>query len=210
MARPKKIGNEKCPYPECGELGYEFQKSARNRPGSKYVYRYWFHHNDSNIGDHYVDNFYRAKVKENVFYKMSEEYLKMAYYFEKRIKKIASFKPTKEEWNQLVRDLQWHELNIVNPLIALAAIDIGKIEGKVVISPEFHRELREFALENIRSTKNPLGRGYKELYEKYERPLEIDRNKKRNKKLSEGNGRRTNSQFTGIEEEEPINSKIKP
>ena len=56
------------------------------------------------------------------------------------------------------------------------------------------------------SDKNVFGFGYRFFDEKYDRPVRLERNKKRNKKLSIWDGRPLND-FTGIESE---SKSIKP
>ena len=68
MARPRKIGNEQCPVPDCDgfrQLGYIRKKTSRGRPTARYITRYWFHHNDSEIREHYIDNLIRTEEKKN-------------------------------------------------------------------------------------------------------------------------------------------------
>ena len=127
MARPKIIGNEKCPYPECGELGRIRRKAARNRPTSPYVHRYWFRHNDSNIQEHYVDNFVRPKEYEkNPGLKISEEYLKIGHSIDKISKRIMSFPLNLEESKSLNLRLKWFKGNILAPLDIIADITTGR------------------------------------------------------------------------------------
>ena len=83
-----------------------------------------------------------------------------------------------------------------------------------VFEPEFREAKKKLARligEALLSKDDKWIMGYDEqLFEKYERPLKLERNKKRNKKLSIWDGRPLND-FTGIEpESESIKSKIKP
>lgn len=169
-----------------------------------YVDRYWFHHNDSNIAEHYVDNFFRSEVKENVMHRLADIYDRTGHSIEKMSNRIFSCKPTKEDLIKFARDFEWFEQNIAIPMFAIAAIDMGLVK----VSLEFHRELRAVMWENMMSNKNVFGFGYDYFYEKYDRPLRLERNKRRNKKLSEWQGRKT-TDFSGVESKS-INSELNP
>ena len=200
MARPKKIGNEKCPYPECGELGRKRQKSVRNRPTGRYVRYYWFRHNDSNIPEHYIDNLVNKEKEKNPGLEIAERYNKMAYWTEKIGKRIMSFPLTKEELIWLNQRLEWHFDNIIIPCDIMADITTGRLKAP----PGTKNALRKIILENLHSKYNVLGKGYRYLYVMYDRPMRLERNRVRNAKLSAGNGS-TSNEFTGIE---PIENKV--
>jgi hypothetical protein len=206
MGRHKILGQEKCPYPECGELGRKRQKSIRNRPTGRYVRYYWFRHNDSNIPEHYIDNLISPKDKEkspNV--QLAEEIFKIAHTINKISKRIMSFPLDKEQLDWLNRRLEWFIDNILFLHNMIADITTGRLEAPPGTSK---KALCTILKENILSENNVFGRGYIPLYVIYDRPMRLERNKIRNKKLSKWDGPPLDD-FSGIESKS-INSELIP
>jgi hypothetical protein len=204
--RHKKIGNEQCP--KCGRLGRRRRKTARNSPSGLYHYRYWFRHNDSSIGEHYVDNFLKRHNGEEGFLLMMEQYiLKRLTDIVRIIERIKSFELTDKDLKRWNRGVKWFNDNFTSPLNAVA--DTTE-DGEFKNSPECRRALVALARETWNSTENVFAEsckyGYKYLYDKYEGPKRQERNRLRIAKLSEWHGRRTD-QFSGIES---INRELKP
>lgn len=210
--RHKILGNEKCPDPDCpgsGKLGRIRRKPARNRPDSRYVDRYYFRHNDSEIKEHYVDNFVRPKeFEKNPGLKISEEYLKIGHSIEKISKRIMSFPLTLEERKSLNIRLEWFKHNFLVPLDMIADITTGRLKVPPENRAEIRKALWELATYSLYSEANPFVRGYDFIYKKYDQPRRLERNRLRNAKISKGNGRSSN-EYTGIEPAESIKTKIK-
>ena len=85
--------------------------------------------------------------------------------------------------------------NVIAPMKIMWYITQGKLKA----SSEECNQLIDIFNQNVISEKNVFGLGYKRLYLKYDRPRRLERNKIRNKKLSEWSGRKTND-YTGIAE----------
>ena len=212
MARPRKIGNEQCPNPDCDgflQLGYIRKKTSRGRPTARYISRYWFRHNDSEIREHYVDNFIRpaerTKDKE-----IEEGCLKAVFNMQKIVKLIVTFPLTEEELLRWNREKEWVADNVLMPFSVIAnSVNNEQLKN----SPEFReakRKLVRLLGEAMLSRDDKWEMGYdEELYKKYDLPKRLERNRTRNKELSKWHGKRTND-FTGIEPEELINSELKP
>jgi hypothetical protein len=112
---------------------------------------------------------------------MHESHLRMAHYSEKLLKKIMTFPLDKEDLLWLNRSMNWHYENVFIPM----TIMWDDLCGRVKLSPEDRDELLNMFNENMLSDKNVFGMGYKRLYQKYDRPKRLERNKKRNRLLAE-------------------------
>jgi hypothetical protein len=210
--RHKIMGTEKCPNPKCDgflELGRIRQKTVRNRPGGRYMKYRYFRHNDSNIHEHYVDKWIRPEERHDN--EVEEGCSKTVFDMQKIIKRIASFELTEKESIRWDREKEWVTDNVIKPIHVIGdSVNNEQLKN----SPEFReakKKLVRLIGEALLSKDDKWEMGYDEfLFERYDRPLKLERNKKRNKKLSIWDGRPLND-FTGIEpESESIKSKIKP
>lgn len=196
--RPRKLGIEACP--KCGNLGRRQPKPVRNRPGSRYVNRSYFRHNDRRIKECYIDNLTRPKPKEKTLMELiGDTNSRLAHDITKIIERIKTFPLNRTELEWLFVSLKWHERNVARPMCIMWDI----LNGKLRVPPGVFDKIFDDFMQNMLSEKNVLGAGYEYLYEKYDRPKRLERNRKRNKLLSEWNGRKT-TDYTGIAEPVPV------
>ena len=109
------------------------------------------------------------------------------FHLKKMIKRIENSPLTREE---LIRWLRGHP--VTDNDIRLSAFRNHNITT--------NEELKEL-INSVKQALPEFINSYpydRHLYEKYDRPLRLERNKKRNKKLSEWHGRRTND-YSGID-----------
>ena len=111
---------------------------------------------------------------------------------QKIVKRIATFPLTEEELLRWNRESEWVADNVIMPFSVIAnSVNNEQLKN----SPEFReakRKLVRLLGEAMLSRDDKWEMGYdQELYEKYERPRRLERNKRRNARLSEGNGKRT-------------------
>jgi hypothetical protein len=197
VGRPLKLGKIPCPDPSCVghlQLGRIREKTGRNRSTGRYVKRDWFRHNDSSIKEHYIDYFTRPPPDQKpVMDDIHDSHVRIVHYIKKLFNKIMTFPLDREELLWLCGAMKWHDDNVIAPMKILWYIAQGKIKA----SSKEYNQLIDIFNENVLSDKNVFGLGYKRLYLKYDRPRRLERNKKRNKKLSEWSGRKTYD-YTGI------------
>jgi hypothetical protein len=118
---------------------------------------------------------------------------RIVYNIKKMLNRIMTFPLDREELLWLHGAIKWYDENVIGPMKILWYITQGKLNA----SSEEYNELIDIFNDNVLSDNNVFGLGYKRLYLKYDRPRRLERNKIRNKKLSEWNGRKTND-YTGI------------
>jgi len=199
IGRPKKLGKLPCPDPTCVghlQLGRIRKKKARNRPTGRYVERDWFRHNDDiPKREHYIDNFTRPPPDQKpVMDDIHGSHVRTVHDIKKMVNRIMTFPLDREELLWLHCDLKWHHDNVFEPMKILWYITQGKLKA----SSEEYNQLIDIFNENVLSDNNVFGLGYKRLYLKYDRPRRLEGNKRRNNKLKQKEGRKTDD-YTGIE-----------
>jgi hypothetical protein len=199
--RPKKLGDERCPDPRCLgylQLGRFRAKDTRSRPTSRYHTRLYFRHNDSKIPEHYVDGFTKLVQNNRI---LVEPYESIGHTFKRMAKRFITYPWEEQDLVTLQSALEWFRSEVMVPTQLIAAIDTGEIQDPYGIV----HILRKWRATSLLPANDRISPELAHIYNKYERPIRLERNKKRNKKLSEWNGRKTDD-YRGLEDPISTNS----
>lgn len=207
MARPPITGNESCPV--CGNLGRIRPKTSRGRINGRYIKRSWFRHNDKTIPEHYIDNFTRKKgpIKwTEALSRSVQVYIQLA-----KLVETLPLKSDERERFCSALEMKMHELNARTTMLGILGMK-AKYDRENIPVPnwlqEAHKKITEFgdreerqrryidhlieyhldsAVEYVYNLRmsDPLYREVSKIYMNYLRPKRLERNEKRNKKLSD-------------------------
>jgi hypothetical protein len=229
LGRHKKLGNETCPDPRCVgflQLGRKRHKKVRGKRTSRYIDRFYFRHNDSNIPEHYVDNFVFPRSEH------ADIFAKLAHTFYQIGEQVKTFPLSDDKVTRLNFALRCFVVDIIEPQRHIAWLERmkkvwalvgttlpqdndegwnGLVEELKVLEKDAEKmaSLREkWAAAPVRRDLNemlrtaPLFREINDLYRKYETPKRIAKRKIINEKLSQnykdGKVGKTDD-YTGIE-----------
>jgi hypothetical protein len=187
VGRKRKIGNELCP--NCGNTGYRRKKQIRNRPGGRYIPYWYFRHNDRRIRKEcYIDKFIehndrpvRKDKNKNRERTESEDLNVIVHDIKKKWYKITRYPLDRQDIKWVAASVSWFEKNILALWYCKTAVD----QGRVKITAQDYNRLLYLIDRNTASKRNIFGRGYKRIYDKYERPEMLAKIKLRNEKLKQ-------------------------
>jgi hypothetical protein len=208
----------------CENLGRSRYKNTRSRQSARYIRRAYFRHNDSNIPEHYIDNFKRPAKSEG-FCLLSDALAKLAHQINSMDKQVKSFSLQEHEasrWNSALKsfsnDIGEPMLDILRT-IQLKALSIKDkkplpknveynwnllLEGLEIYNKEI--EHRKELTANLNEAELagevkkimmdiPLLNEQAYIYKKYDVPKRLEMLRKRNELLSEAHFGSENNRY---------------
>jgi len=207
MGRGQILGNDMCPEERCPGyqmLGRYRGKKIRSRSTGSYRVRFYFRHNDSCIREHYADNYFRNDRKDSLELlniQIKQQLDRIAQSQTKLFNRYSKFPLNKRDKQLLIFVMQWNCELIEESIRIQKKVIMDRHMGNLnpnINGEKLSREIYFETLEYLYARTNPLSKLIPYFYEKYDRPRRLERNKKRNIKLSKWEGRKTDD-YTGIE-----------